>query len=129
MGYETTLYIGLRTTQTTSAIGKENVYWFKEFARIQLGKVGDMGEAIPMPRRKKLPEVFFYGDDGNTEIFEDRYEDKLRAYPPKIIIEYLKKMMAENDEYPKGLLTIKVLEEMQTWGYKPYEVCCILFGH
>jgi hypothetical protein len=121
MGYETKLLIGYHTTQPS--FKNKNVFWFQEIARIDLHKVGCLYED------EVSPLVFFYGDDGNTEITKDCYEDKLRAYPVHKVIAGIKLVIKEYGSRSKLKLVLKMLKEMSTWGSHDNKVSCILFGY
>ena len=61
-----------------------------------MSKIGSAYEAI---HKYSATDAYIYADDGNTEIFEDRYGDELIEIPIKDMIQILKDLEKVYPDY------------------------------
>ena len=115
MGYEIRLYIG-RTDGKPSSMDNGHS-WLQVYAMVDLCKPG-YDSAIYLLNRGKVgeptePLVFFYAEDGNTSVQEDRYGTKLRAYPIAAVLDAIQSD-AQRDQYRRfdwALATLKAIHK------------------
>ena len=75
----------------------------------------------------EIQPIYYYGDDGNTQIHEDRYGADLIAFDLEILLEELKEKAAE-ESYRRFPPIIALLESLlqQSWSEG---LTVVLFGH
>lgn len=94
MGYEMRLYIG-RTNGKPSSLDNGHA-WLDVYAMVDLCKPGYDTSIYEMTGRgakkeRSEPLVYFFAEDGNTSVQEDRYGDKIQAIPIHKVIEAIQK--------------------------------------
>lgn len=90
MGYESRLYV---VNKTTSRNFKDTHFYAEQIASFDLSKTGEY-EAF---HRYPATDCYIYADDGNTEILEDKYGEKLIEIPLPDAIKILEDLA---DQYP-----------------------------
>lgn len=79
MGYEVKVYVGRVSVSTTR---DEQRRWFNTWAMIDICKPGYDSEIYKLSADHDIGEpIYIYGSDGDTEIVEDCYGKRLRAFP------------------------------------------------
>jgi hypothetical protein len=104
MGYEVKMYVGSVSNHSK----REDKNWFQEFAMLEMCKI----DRMPHHLLEKGTPIFFYGTDGNTEITEDCYGDKLLAVPIDLVRDYFKKLA--KDDYLRYFWAYTLLNTMTT---------------
>ena len=93
MGYESRLYVVEKHKNFYPS--DNNMVWGEVVAVFDLCKCYPVSDELC-----KYPNTnaYIYADDGNTEILEDKYGEKLKEIPVKDTIKIIKKAM-KNDNY------------------------------
>ena len=140
MGYETKLYIGKSrfTSEETKKgeltiengecyrpylknknggfinTGRTETY-FSVYAMIDLCKCGSESAIHKLNRQNEDKKHFwyFYGEDGNKPISEDRYGDSLKPVPIGDVIAAIECDMIENSEYRRFKWALGLLNTMK----------------
>lgn len=121
MGYETRLYIG-----EVRPDPRNQPNWFQVFAMVDLCKAGTL---TPENKDNTIP-VYFFAEDGNTKITQDRYGEPLIAYPIEVVKEKLKTKINENyARYSWAYETLVAITKKLPGKYASPATHCILFGH
>jgi len=132
VGYEVKVIIGYHSG-SEDEMGRK---WFNPIATYDLCKVSLNCSGIKdSPGHKlldrndtiKIQPIYYYGDDGNTRIEEDRYGADLVAFDPEILLKELKEQAAMSD-YRRFPPLIAMLESLlqQSWSEG---LTVVLFGH
>lgn len=124
MGYETKLIIGVPTDFISDL--KEG-FWFNKYAEIDLCKMGSDAHISNIPNKFNQGTIpyYYFADDGDRTIDEDKYGDKLKPIPVKTVVDALSKDVRE-DKYRRFVWALKLLKEM----VKDSENICVMFyGH
>ena len=132
MGYEVKVIIGYHSG-SEDEMGRK---WFNPIATYDLCKVGLKCTNIKDSQGHKLlhrndtieiQPIYYYGDDGNTRIEEDRYGADLIAFDLEILLEELKEKAAE-ESYRRFPPIIALLESLlqQSWSEG---LTVVLLGH
>lgn len=123
MGYETKLIIGRKTNM--EGYKNKDAKFVIVVAEIDLCKSVFGGTYID--KEQDTEKVYIYASDGDTEIVEDRYGDRLFAVNPKKV---LKMMQDANkpEKYRRYNAAIPLLKSLIK-DFKNEDLTCILFGH
>lgn len=119
MGYESKIYVVRKSSREfmgkqfrgRELNGKE--MWYAEvIASFNLCKVYAVSDKM---RKYPATDVYFYADDGNTEIVEDPYGEPLKEVPIDKAIEIIAGA-AEKDDYWRYAPTLAALRAFQDIG-------------
>ena len=132
MGYEVKVIIGYHLG-SEDGMGRK---WFSPIATYDLCKVSlNCSQIKDSPGHKllvrndtiQIQPIYYYGDDGNTPIEEDRYGESLVAFDPEILLKELKEKAAVSDyrRYPPLIAMLESLLQ-QSWSEG---LTVVLFGH
>lgn len=123
MGYESKIYI----VEKGHKFKGETHFYSPVIAVFDLGKFYDVSDFM---RRCPATDCYFYADDGDTMVLEDRYNDPLTETTVDKMVEILEK--AKTGEYgfhrriTPLLSTLKALqEERYKWG----ELAVLHYGY
>jgi len=127
MGYETKMYVAV--IHDTFRKYDDYLAWAQIIGMFDLCKAGydtETGKLISRQTTKE-PVVFFYGDDGNTQITHDRYGDALGVIS---IPDMIAAMKADNevDEYRRFTIAIAFLEAVSKC-FDLSETFIVTFGY
>jgi len=125
MGYDLRLHVGELLPMHTEIGSEDSPMWMKELARIELGNPSDVVIKKLTSLMKKCPYCFFYADDGDTQVIEDKYSDRMKAIPANKVLEILKKNNPDN--YHRYNMAIAFLEETMRGVFTNLVVVC--YGH
>lgn len=110
MGYESRIYV---ITKTRVNGFKTEKKYAQIIAMFDMGKFPALADImINQPET----DSFIYADDGNTQILEDKYGDKLTEATPQIVVDVLEKQLNNGDTYRRIyplLATLKAVIEHQ----------------
>lgn len=115
MGYESKIYI---VKKTDCSYTEENgMKYARVLAMFDVSKFYELSDwFINKPDTKH----YFYADDGDTEIIEDRYGDTLKEASVKEVIDRLERIVENGNDYRRIfplLAALKVFEEQSNhWG-------------
>lgn len=104
MGYETKLIIG----KSTPFLDERGSSYFQVFATLDLCKVGNFTHLD----KDKSSRCYFYMEDGDTQVTEDRYGKALYPIPIKDVLEEIKVAKRDFDGYRHYDWAIALLESM-----------------
>lgn len=96
MGYESKFYIVEKTSSKHIDYEENGKVWAQVIATFNMSKIGSAYETI---HKYPATDAYIYADDGNTEIFEDRYGDELIEIPIKDMIQILKDLEKVYPDY------------------------------
>lgn len=91
MGYEHRIYV-LRIIGGKT-LCEDNMFYGMKLASFDLGKIPEMYDILGECRKT---DIYFYADDGNTKVLEDRYGKPLTEIPLQRTINILEKISNEN---------------------------------
>jgi hypothetical protein len=132
MGYEVVVYFG-QVAEFLSDDGGDK--YFMELGRVNIHKVPYPARTAPewYSKRDDAVQVYIYGSDGDTEITEDMYGDKLWAIPLDVAIEALREDIGRGTHWHSALVLLAALERLQglsslagSFFRDPY---VMVFGH
>lgn len=95
MGYETKLVVVDKSNQVHEING-ERMVWAEKIAEFNLCKAYEISDKM---RRYPITNAFYCADDGNTEVVEDLYGDRLREIPLLDAINIIDLAMRTQDYY------------------------------
>lgn len=110
MGYESKLYI----VEKSHRYSDEEKGYARIIAMFDMCKVSDLVDVF-----KRETEWFFYADDGDTQVLEDRYGDVLKEATVEEVIEAVEEIIARGDNYRRWfplLATLKVIQGQYEQG-------------
>lgn len=115
MGYESKIYI---VEKTKYSWDEENgMKYARVLAMFDVSKFYELSDWF---RNKPGTKHYFYADDGDTQIIEDRYGDTLKEASVKEVIDRLERIIENGNDYRRIfplLATLKVFEEQSNhWG-------------
>jgi len=143
MGYETKIIIG-RVGMSNKELEHDPAkpyadgrmeHYFSVYAMLDLCKLGYQDDALNRLQTKSHAQArakiktdvhYFYGEDGNLAIKEDRYSDGLWPMPIKEVLAAMKKSLIKNDPYRRLVWAIALLEAMQDDGE---DLRVLFYGH
>lgn len=109
MGYESKLYV----VEKASKFPNEEMRYCQVIVMLDLCKFYPISSV-----RHHYPttECYFYADDGDTKVLEDRYGDPLREMPIEDVIRILEDALNNGDNYRRiypALAGLKALEQQK----------------
>ena len=116
MGYELKLIIGKTSSVTWTKLPTGTETWFQDMARLNLCKIGAgaLSHLVTATQKgSKCPKhtLYFYSDDGNTQITEDKYGAPFKAVPVKRVLDAIK-IDQKKDKYRRFTWAIALLKSM-----------------
>lgn len=121
MGYEITVFIG-RVHDTQPGLTEKDSVWFQIAASVETSKAGGFLADL---RTKNDPFVYLYAiaGDGDTEVTEDRYGERLVAVPiAKVLPMLTPEAMVDSQRLPWLKAVLEAAPE--SWATH-----VVLFGH
>ena len=113
MGYESKLYVVEKATKFPN----EEKRYCQVIAMFDLCKFYPLSTIIS---NYPATECYFYADDGDTKVLEDRYGDPFREMPIEDVIDILENELSNGDGYRRiypALAALKALEHQEhQWG-------------
>ena len=115
MGYESKIYI---IEKTKYSWDEENgMKYARVLAMFDVSKFYELSDWF---RNKPATKHYFYADDGDTQIIEDRYGDTLKEASVKEVIDRLERIVENGVDYKRIfplLAALKAFEEQSNhWG-------------
>lgn len=119
MGYESKIVIVRKGYHTN----EDGMRYATKLAEFDLGKVYGLSDQI---HRKPTTDCYYYADDGDTQITEDRYGERLTEISVSDLAKMVETAMEESDYYlyPILLLTLKGFEQ-----FADPRIVCLHFGY
>lgn len=90
MGYESKIYIA----EKTSVAGDNGMTYVSVIAMFDMCKIGDLTNVF-----QRKTNCYFYADDGNTKVLEDRYGDALKEATIEDVIYVLEEDVKNGEDY------------------------------
>ena len=112
MGYESRIYI---VTKMSKFKWEEKTY-AQVVAMFEMGKCYFLSSRL---RNEPKTDCYFYADDGDTKVLEDRYGDELTETTPRVVIDILEDAIAKGEDYRRVfplLSALKTIDEQQANG-------------
>ena len=106
MGYESKLYV----VQKRTMVNEEGKTYAQVIAMFDMGKYYSLSNVL---RNKPETNCYFYADDGNTQITEDRYGKPLTESDIKTVIDILEKDIAKGENYRRILPLLSTLKAFE----------------
>jgi hypothetical protein len=122
MGYESKLYIVEKGIITD----ENNMRYARVIAMFDMCKIADLISVF-----ESETDCYFYADDGNTKILEDRYGDKLKEATVKDVLYTMEEALDNGETYRRIfplVSTLRTIYEQQrdyTWG----EIVVLHYGY
>lgn len=115
MGYESKVYIVQEST--SGYVDHDGLVWGDVVAMFDLCRMGwesYYGKTFSQLFDQERT-CYFYSDDGNTQIVDDKYGDPIQKADKKEVIKWLRKFCKENEWYRAKLL-LSCLETLEKSG-------------
>jgi hypothetical protein len=126
MGYEVKLYVAIKHTFCSDN-------WLEIIGSVDLSKPGPsaIGALHSGHKDTKTPPTYFFADDGNTKITEDRYGERISIMPLYAVVEALKKDLEDSNGYRRFKIALGFLEAFQdnSKDWEGHELVVVGFGH
>ena len=122
MGYEVRLIAG-RTSSITMFSDKTSPVWLQVSMEIELNKIPYLRKEL---ENLVSEDVYIYASDGDTQIEEDKYGEKLKAYPVDLIVKALR-IVQEDAGYEYLYHAINCLDSLRSLN-KYNQIKVIPFG-
>ena len=124
MGYESRIYIVEKYSLRDSNHGKR---YARDIVTFDLSKVSHLSRKL---REMPATDCYFYADDGNTHVLEDKYGAALTECSPEELLEMVKhEIEVEGDHYSVYFALLATLESIvehrDHWG----DVACLHYGY
>lgn len=113
MGYETKLYV----VSKLSKFPDEEMGYAQVIAMFNMSKCYFLSNVL---RDEPKTDCYFYADDGNTCVLEDRYGEPLKETTVEKVVELLEDAIAHGEDYRRIfplLSALKTIEEQQKNGW------------
>lgn len=124
MGYESKIYIVEKYNTSDLEHGKR---YARDIVAFDLSKVRRLSRKL-----QEMPETdcYFYADDGNTQVLEDKYGNPLTECSPEKLLELVRhEIEVESDHYSVYFALLATLESIvehsDSWG----DVVCLHYGY
>ena len=122
MGYDTKIVIVEKTSGIDGTDGRNFAEKIAEFNLCKMNYKGPYMKILPMMR---ATNCYYFMDDGNTKVIEDKYGDFIREINLAPLIKILKK---EDHSYRHIPAIIGMLESIAL-HMKNYNLIALHFGH
>ena len=123
MGYESKLYVVEKSNLTPDKDGKR---YADVIAMFNMRKFYELSDIL---REQKETDCYIFADDGNTEILEDRYDQKLTEASIPFVISILEKILKSGETYRRIYPLLNALkafnEQKDKWG----ELAVLHYGY
>ncbi len=120
MGYESKIYV-VRKSKYVDADGKR---YAEKIAEFNLCKIYGVSDSL---RRMPKTDCYIYADDGDTQIIEDRYGEKLTECTPEKLIELIEKDIEKGGEHWRYNLILATLRELVK--FNDNQIYCLHYGY
>ena len=123
MGYESKLIV-VQTSDLRCNSDPEGFKWAERIAEFNLCKMAYSGAFSKALQKMRDTKYFYYADDGNTPVIEDKYEERLKEINIKPLIKILEK---ENKEYRRIQPAINLLKSFDNDSWSNTTV--LIYGY
>lgn len=122
MGYESKLYV----VEKASKFPNEEMRYSQIIAMFDLCKFYPISSV-----RDNYPatDCYFYADDGNTRVLEDRYGDPLREMPIEDVIDILENTLLSGDDYRRIYPALATLKALESKKHQWRELAVLHYGY
>lgn len=113
MGYESKLYI---VEKFNNFRGVEDKIYAQQIAMFDVCKFYALSDVLT---KQPVTECYFYADDGDTKVIEDKYGDPLTESSLELVIEILEDQISKGEDYRRIfplLAALKSFDELQKAG-------------
>ena len=123
MGYESKLYV---VEKSNGMLINEEMRYCHVIAMFDLCKFYPLSML-----RNEYPttKCYFYADDGNTEVMEDRYGEPLKEIPIEDVIEILEGELEEGSNYRRIYPTLAALKILNEHKHQWNELTVLHYGY
>ena len=124
MGYESKLYVVEKSMYDFSS--DNGMKYCEVIAMFDLCKFYPLSRHI-----KKYPatECYFYADDGDTRVLEDKYGDPLREIPIEDVITILEEDLINGSDYRRISPLLVMLKDFQNHSDRWNELVVLHYGY
>ena len=122
MGYESKLYV----VEKASKFPNEEMRYCQVIAMLDLCKFYPISS---VRNHYPITECYFYADDGNTQVLEDRYGDPLREMPIEDVIRILEDVLDEGDDYRRIYPALATLKALKRQSHQWRELVVLHYGY
>ena len=124
MGYESKVYLVDEHHSIRMVDSQKNErHWSEVIACVDMCKMGNEFVRLFNTEFKG----YFYADDGNTEVLEDKYGDELKfSYLPPVI-EFLENEIKIGNNYRRLPILLNLLKGVNTENFE--DIKLVHFGH
>lgn len=122
MGYESKLYV----------VEKGNKFPNEEMRYCQIIAMLNLCKFYPISSiRSNYPttDCYFYADDENTKVLEDRYGDPLIEMPIEDVIDILEDELENGDDYRRIYPALAVLKALEYQKHQWRELVVLHYGY
>lgn len=122
MGYESKLYV----------VEKGNRLYREEKRYCQVIAMFDLCKFYPVSSRRydyPATECYFYADDGDTQVLEDRYGDPLKEMPIEDVIDILENEVYNGSDYRRIYPILAALQALEHQKHQWGELAVLHYGY
>ena len=124
MGYESKLYVVEKSSYDYS--GDKGMKYCQVIAMFDLCKFYPLSCTIS---DYPTTDCYFYADDGNTRVLEDKYGDPLREIPIEDVIDVLEEYLSNNNNYRRIFPTLAALKALNEHKNQWKELVVLHYGY
>lgn len=122
MGYESKLYV----VEKRSKFPNEEMRYSQVIAMFDLCKFYPLSSKIS---NYPTTDCYFYADDGNTKVLEDRYGDPLREMPIEDAVDILENVLLSGNDYRRIYPAFALLKALEDQKHQWREVAVLHYGY
>ena len=122
MGYESKLYV----VEKASKFPDEEMRYCQVIAMFDLCKFYPLSCVV---NTYPKTECYFYADDGNTRVLEDRYGDPLRELPLEDVIDIIENEIYSCHNYRRLYPVLAALEALENKQDQWKELAVLHYGY
>lgn len=122
MGYESKLYV----VEKASKFPDEEMRYCQVIAMFDLCKFYPLSCVV---NTYPKTECYFYADDGNTRVLEDRYGDPLRELPLEDVIDIIENEIYSGHNYRRLYPVLAALEALENKQNQWKELAVLHYGY
>lgn len=123
MGYESKLYV---VEKSNFMFDDEGSRYCQVVAMFDLCKFYDLAD---MFGNCPTTDCYFYADDGNTRVLEDRYGDPLREATIEDVIDVLEIALDNGNEYRRIYPVLAALKALEDHKHNWKELAVLHYGY
>lgn len=128
MGYDIRLRFVEKPGHSRSAsLTREDKFYVETIAIIEVGKFPELYNLFE--KKGYITDCYFYADDGDTEVFEDRYGDELQELPLEVLKTFCDELARAGEDYRRFLVLKSIVDSFVEHKEKWRNIYVLKYGH